>query len=308
MIKNSIYLGITTLFFAALVIMPTQASALGLTPAITEIDLTAGVKTVTTVEVENDSLEEIKLETEVLNFSAESLTGEPTFDFNAAPTGIATWVEVDEGPITLAPGAALDVTVTFDTPANATAGGHYVAVFFNQSVPAEEVGQVSIENKLGALFMATVGEDYTMAGNISVFTADKDSYSDGKALFTVNYKNTGDIQLKPTGTISITDTFGNEVKSIEINKAKGAVLPGLVRAYDADSWAVSGFGKYTATLTMTAGTVSDTATVEYWVMTTTGIVIAIVILLVLILLIVFIVAMAKKSGKKTEEVKKEGQE
>jgi len=309
MIKNSIYLGITTLFFAALVVMPTQASALGLTPAITEIDLTAGKTTVTTVEVENDSLEQIQLTTEVINFSAESLTGEPVFDFTAAPSGIATWVEVDEGPITLAAGAKLDVTISFDTPSNATAGGHYVGVFFNQSVPAEEEGQVSIENKLGALFMATVGENYTMAGDISVFTADKDSYSDGNAVFTVNYKNTGDVHLKPTGTISITDTFGNEVKNITVNAAKGAVLPGLVRAYDADSWAVSGFGKYTATLTMTAGTVTDTATVSFWVMTTTGIVIAIVILLVLILLIAFIVAMAKKSGKKTEEVnKEEGQE
>jgi len=158
--------------------------------------------------------------------------------------------------------------------------------------------------------MATVGENYTMAGDISVFTADKDNYSDGRAVFTVNYKNTGDVHLKPAGAISITDTFGNEVKNIAVNAAKGAVLPGLVRAYDVDSWAVSGFGKYTATLTMTAGTVTDTATVEFWVITTTGIVIAIVILLVLILLIAFIIAMAKKSGKKTEEVNKdqEGQE
>lgn len=305
MIKKSIYLGITTLFFAALVSLPTQASALGLTPAITEINLTAGEKTITTVEVENDSLEAIQLETEVINFSAENLTGEPTFNFDATPTDIATWVDVDKGPINLKAGKTLDVTVTFDTPATATSGGYYVAVFFNQAVPAEEDGQVSIENKLGALFMATVGDDYTTSGDISSFKADKDSYSDGKAMFTVNYKNTGDVHLKPAGTISITDTFGNEVKSIEVNKEKKSVLPGLVREFDVADWDVSGFGKYTATLTMTAGTSTDTATVEFWVMTTTGIVVAIVILLVLILLIAFIIVMTKKSGKKTEEVKKE---
>ncbi len=303
MIKKSIYLGIATLFFAALIVMPKPASALGLTPAITEINLTAGEKTITTVEIENDSLEAIQLTTEVVNFSAENLTGEPSFDFDATPTDIATWVDVDEGPISLDAGETLDVTITFDTPANATAGGHYVGVFFNQAVPAQEDGQVSIENKLGALFMATVGETYTMKGEISAFMADKDNYSDGQAMFTVNYKNTGDIHLKPTGTISITDTFGNEVKSIEVNDAKLAVLPGLVREFAVDSWDVSGFGKYTATLTMTAGTVTDTATVEFWVMTTTGIVVAIVILLVLILLIVFIISMAKKSGKNKEVAK-----
>lgn len=305
MIKKSIYLGIATLFFAALMVMPTQASALGLTPAITEVDLSAGEKTIATVEIENDSLEEIQLETEVVNFSAETLTGEPTFDFDALPTGIAAWVDVDNGPITLAAGEALEVTVTFDTPASTIAGGYYVAVFFNQALPAEEDGQVSIENKLGALFMATVGETSTVAGDISVFTADKESYSDGEAVFTVNYKNTGDIHVKPTGTISITDTFGNEVKSIEVNSGKGAVLPGLVRAYTVDNWEVSGFGKYTATLTLTAGTVTDTATVEFWVMTTTGILIAIVILLVIILLIAFIIVMVKKSSKNKEAGQKE---
>ncbi len=305
MIKKSIYLGIATLFFVGLVAIPSQVSALGLTPAIMEINLTAGEKTITTIEVENDSLETIQLETEVVNFSAEALTGEPTFDFDAVPTGIATWVDVDEGPITLAAGEILDVTVTFNTPSNAVTGGHYVGVFFNQAIPAEEDGQVLIENKLGALYMATVGDSYTTAGDISVFTSDKDSYSDGQAIFTVNYKNTGTIHLKPTGTISITDTFGNEVKSIEVNKDKVAVLPGLVRELKATNWDVSGFGKYTATLTLTAGTVTDTATVEFWVMTTTGIIVAIVILLVLILLIVFIIAKVKKSGKKTEEIEKE---
>lgn len=300
MIKKSIFLGIATLFFAALVGLPTQAAALGLTPAITEIDLTAGEKSLATVEVENDSLEAITLETEVVNFSAEDMTGEPTFDFDATPTGIATWVDVVDGPINLEAGESLDVNITFDTPATAEEGGHYVAVFFNQAIPAEEEGQVSIENKLGALFMATVGEDYAETGDISVFTADKDSYSDGYAAFTVKYKNTGDIHLKPTGTISITDTFGNEVKSMEVNKEKAAVLPGLTRSYSVNNWEVSGFGKYTATLTMTSGAASDTATVEFWVMTTTGIVVAIVILLVLILIIAFIIVMARKSGKKTE--------
>lgn len=299
MIKKSIFLGITTLFFAALLAVPAQASALGLTPAITEIQLTAGEKTVSSVEVENDSAEEIQLTTEVVNFTAENYTGEPSFNFDAVPTDIATWVEVDEGPITLAAGESLDVNVTFDTPSDAKEGGHYVAVFFNQSLPAEEEGQVSIENKLGALFMATVGEDdYMMAGEIYAFSADQDNYSDGQAIFTVNYENTGDVHLKPVGTISIKDTFGNEVKSIDVNAAKGAVLPGLVRTFAVDNWDVSGFGKYTATLTMTAGSVTDSATVSFWVMTTNGIIIAIVILLVLILLIAFIIAMARKSGNK----------
>ncbi|XOU93989.1 MAG: hypothetical protein ACNFW9_04035 [Candidatus Kerfeldbacteria bacterium] len=297
MFKKTIFLGITTLFFAALLVVPSQVSALGLTPAIMEVDLTAGEKTVAVVELKNDTQEEIKLETEVINFTAEGETGQPAFDFEAAQTGIATWVDVDEGPITIKVGATQEVTVTFDTPANATAGGHYVAVFFNETLPDQQDGQLLIESKLGTLFMATVAGDYTEAGSIATFTSDKTNYSDGAVKFAVRFKNTGEAHIKPAGTVVITDMFGKDVESIAVNSEKGAILAGSVREFAVANWDVTGFGKFTATLTMTDGTVTDTEAIEFWVMTTTGIVIVIVIILVLILLIALIIKMSKKSSK-----------
>ena len=297
MFKKTIFLGITTLFFAALLAVPSQVSALGLTPSIMEIELTAGEKTIAVVELENDTLEEIKLETEIINFTAEGETGQPEFDFEAIQTGVATWIDVDAGPISVKAGVTEKVSITFDTPANAVAGGHYVAVFFNETLPDQEDGQLLIESKLGTLFMATVDGNYSEAGSIATFTADKTKYSDGSANFKVRFQNTGDIHLKPAGSVVITDMFGKEVKTIIVNNEKGAVLGDSVREFEVDSWTVSGFGKFTATLTLADGTVTDTATVDFWVMTTTGIIICIAILLVLILLIMFIVKMAKKSGK-----------
>jgi len=296
MLKKSIILGITTLFVSA-VLLPGQAKALSLDPAIMEIDLTAGEKTVAVIELENDTTEELTLETEVVNFTAETDTGDPIFDFDATPTGIATWTEVESGPITLQPGTTEDINVTFDTPAGATAGGHYVAVFFNQTTPADEAGQVNIESKIGTLFLATVAGSYTETGKVASFSADKTNYTEGPVAFSLRYQNTGDVHLKPTGSVAITSMFGKTVKTIEVNSQKGAVLPGNIRKFDVASWQDIGnaFGKYTAKVTLTAGTAQSSATVEFWVISTMGIVIAVVIVIVLIFLIILL---TKAVGRK----------
>lgn len=301
MYKKPITIAVATLFLSALLLIPTGSSALSLDPAILEIDLTAGAKTVAPVTLDNDTLETLNLETEVVTFTVSDETGQPEFAFGETTNGIATWVDVDAGPINLKPGSNEVINIIFDTPAGATPGGYYVAVFFNQASPSDEGGSVMIESKVGTLFLATVAGNYTQAGKIAEFSSSGESTMGDKPVdFTVRFQNTGDVHLKPTGTITITSLLGKTIKTIPVNTDKGAVLPGTIREFDVASWSDLGnaFGKYTAELTMSDGTVTDSQILEFWFFSATGIVIGIVVILVIIFAIVM---MAKSSGKKKSD-------
>ena len=289
MAKKIFFLGFA-LLLAVGIVAPKMASALTLTPTSREVSLTAGQKTATTITLKNETDKAVSLTTEVVNFTAKGETGEPSFDFNATPTDIATWIEVDKGPITLQPAETMEVEVVFNTPSDATAGGHYGAVFFNEYIAGQATGQVNIESKLGTLFLATVKGDYQESGAIASFaTADgKNGYGKGPIGFAVRFQNTGAIHLKPTGSIVIKNMFGKVVKTIPVNTDGGATLPHSIREYTIADWndIGSGYGQYKATLTLTSGTVTDTATISFWIMSTTWlmVVIAVIIVLALILL------------------------
>jgi len=304
MFKKSIVVTIATLFLALLVLPTSEASALTLTPLSREVSLTPGQKSVATVELENEGLEDMQITTEVATFTAKGENGEPVFDFDTTAE-IATWIEINEGPFALPAGQKQQFDVVFDTPTNATPGGHYVAVFFNQLMEAAAPGDVNIESKLGTLFLATVKGTYTEQGKIASFSlkGNKTTYTSGPVAFNpLRYQNTGDVHLKPTGKVTIANMFGNTVKTITVNEDGGAALPGTVRQYDLVSWRDIGnaFGKYTATVTLTAGTVKSTATVDFWVLSTLGIVIAVAVLIVLILIIALLIS---KAGKKSAPAK-----
>jgi len=149
--------------------------------------------------------------------------------------------------------------------------------------------------------LLTVTGTYAETGSIVTFSADSDSYTEGPVMFTLRYQNTGDIHLKPTGKVVVTNMFGTEVKSISVNADKSAVLPGSIRAFEVADWTDlgSGFGKYTATVTLTSGTVTSEATYDFWVLSMTGIIIAVVVILVLIFLIIIIIRAVTKKKPET---------
>jgi len=302
MFKKTI-IGFSAVLFLVFLLVPSRSEAITVTPAIRELNLIAGEETTAVVELENDGLEKVELTTEVVNYTAKGESGEPDFDFDSAPTGAALWMEVTEGPIIIQPGQKTQVAVTFDTPANAQPGGYYAAVLFNMgdSSATTERRDVTIESKIAVPFLATVKGSYTEGGKIIAFglEGNKTSYTAGPVVFSpLRYQNTGDIHLKPTGRVDITDMFGKTVKSIIINEDLGAVLPNSIRKFEVGSWnnLGSAFGKYTATLTLTAGSVKNTASVDFWVLSTTGIVIAVVVFIILIFLIVLLVNKASKKS------------
>lgn len=269
-----------------------SAQAITLIPPTLELGLTPGQKAITVIKLFNESPDTVELFTEARNFTAKNDTGQPDFDFDSEPLGLSTWMEVESGPITIASGERYEVPVTINPPDNADPGGHYAALFFTSAAPEE--GQVKVASKIGTLILANVEGDVEEAGNIEEFIVE-----DGQTMFnrlpvgfTIRFQNTGNVHLKPTGSIEIKNTFGSVTDTLDFNASKGATLPDTTRKYEAvwekgivnsttgsiwaDFWqeynnetSNFAFGKYTAVLNVEAGTnksVTETAEIGFWVL------------------------------------------
>lgn len=302
MIKKLTFI-FTAVLLLAFILMPKQSQALTVTPAIRELTVTAGEKTTAIIQLDNDELQQIQLTTQVVNFTAKDETGEPDLQIGSAPTDAALWLEVTKGPIVIGAGNKAEVVVTADVPAIAKAGGYYAAVLFSFSESAQTAkpNEVSIESKVAVPFLLTVKGTYQEAGQVATFsTADnRMSYTKGPIDFILRYQNTGDVHLKPVGTITVANMFGSPVKTIKVNEDQGAVLPGTIRQFEIPSWknVGTGFGQYTATVKLTTGTISSSAAITFWVVSTTWLfaVIAVVIVLLIVLMTMTRKPLLKKS-------------
>jgi uncharacterized membrane protein len=199
---------------------------------------------------------------------------------------------VTNGPIVIETGQRAEVVVTVNTPASAEPGGYYAGVLFNFSdgTQANQPSEVAIESTVAVPLLLTVKGNYTEAGGIVTFTTadNSNTYSQGPVSFLLRYQNTGDVHLKPVGSITITDMFGKTVKTIKVNEDQGAVLPGTIRKFDVGNWSNVGnaFGQYKAQITLIADKVTSTATITMWVFSTTWlfIIIGVVIVLLIVLM------------------------
>lgn len=299
----------------AFILFLPSVDALTLIPPSLELGLTPNQSSQVAIKLFNEEAKAVELYTEARNFDAHGETGQPEFDFNSDSFGLSSWIQMESGPIVLGAGERYEVPVTITPPTGADPGGHYAAVFFSTSPP--EDGQVRISSKVGTLVLATVAGDILENGEIAQFIL-KDSQTVLTRLpveFITRFQNTGNIHLKPTGKITVTNLFGKTVTELDFNTAQGATLPSTTRRYetiweqaavnnsDGNFWKKFwqeyaneknnfAIGKYTATQDIIAGdkgAIQDTAETSFWIipwrLLLVWLIIAIIAVVVLIMLI-----------------------
>ncbi len=271
-----------------------SAHALTLIPPSIEVDLSPGVTYSDNIKLFNETDHDITLYTEITNFTASEDGSKPQYEFGVELTDVATWIKVEEGPIVLAPKERKEIPYTINPPENAEAGGHYAIIFFSDNPPQKkEAGKIQIGSKLGSLILAKVAGEVNEMGAIESFsTADSKSVFNHLPVdFTLAFHNSGNVHLRPSGTIEIKNTFGKTVRTLDINAESSATLPDSTRTYKTtweesavlhttDNWfgrfweevkneqANFALGHYSATASLLAGQnnqITQQATVSFWV-------------------------------------------
>jgi len=193
------------------------------------------------------------------DFTAGGETGQVLLISPGSQEGyfMSSWVGISPDGINFAPGEEKEIPIKIKVPDTAGPGGYYGAVVFGSIPPKIEEGGVVIvvAQQTGVLVLLQVAGDVIEEARIREFTTDRNSYSTPfKVNFVTRVENLGNVHLKPHGLIEIKSILGKKVATLRVNDSGANVLPNSIRRFE-NSWEGDfGFGRYTATLSLSFGT------------------------------------------------------
>ena len=244
-----------------------QGRGLGISPLTFELTANPGDVIINQLRVYNPSDSTIGMKMEVEDFTVTGEIGHVKIEPAETETySLVRWVETEPTEFTLGPGEWKFVNFTINVPEDAEPGGHYGSILASTvGVVGPGITGSAIAQRVGALVLLSVSGNIKEELTVESFSAPK--YSEyGLIPFTIRFKNTGTIHVKPRGFITITNWIGRKVTDIEFPIRN--VIPEAVRKIET-SWDKKWlwWGKYTATLSGSYG-VSNTpfapAVVTFW--------------------------------------------
>jgi hypothetical protein len=202
------------------------------------------------------------LKSAVNDFKAKDETGNPQVILDnsndSSSYSMKNWV----GPVpelTLASKESRSLTVTVNIPSNAEAGGHYGVIRFSGVPPALSGQSVSLTASVGVLLLTRVDGKITENLVLKSLTIQQNGkstslVSNGPVNILTRIENTGNVHLKPIGTLTVKDTFGKVVATYPFGGPTKNILPQSTRAYNQTFDKKFLFGRYTAQLQAAYGT------------------------------------------------------
>ncbi len=289
---------IASAFLASLAVLgfsPRFASAMTISPPDFNLSTSPGDVIRDVLHVYNEDPYPVTLKPTLLNFtfhSGDETSGAPEFyAANETRNGheLAEWVQLEnDEAFTIGSGERVNIPFTLTIPKNAQPGGHFGAIHLGtmQETPSGDGAQIAVNAKASTLLFVRVSGDVREDLAIESFFSQKRVYARLPAEFTIRVSNEGTTHLIPVGNIFLTNAFGRQVASLEVNGSeKRRVLPGGIRRFEASwlrthlpkgapeyvqQWKNFAFGRYTATLALNYGTADAqklvTATTDFWVL------------------------------------------
>ncbi len=266
---------------------------LQISPVIVEVNVDPGQTYTFKVSPFNITDNDLELTPLVNDFKSRDETGTPQIVLDGslpASASLKNWLTLsDSSPFQLAPKTTKPVIVTLNVPKNAEPGGHYGVVRFTGAGVGQNQDNVALVASWGTLVLVRVSGNITERLNVVDFYTSRHGARSGwfekePISFTERINNGGNVHVKPKGNITITNMFGKQTGSIEINGAGGNVLPSSIRRFDQTFNKANLFGRYTATFNLAYGTNGQilSSSLSFWVIPYKLIIIVLVVLALVI--------------------------
>ncbi|MCL4354395.1 hypothetical protein M1349_02880 [Patescibacteria group bacterium] len=315
-LKSSLLVfSITVFTFTFLALSLKIASAqylksLTITPPAVEKAVSPGDRVEGELKIINDGDMPLSFNVEVQDYIVVDSNGTPNLlPLNTLNSkySAAAWLGVNPTIVTVEPHKRQVFNYYLQVPDDAKPGGHYAAVVYK---PVEEKTKgtgTSVNGVMANLFYITVKGDVKEEASITKFLANLfNEY--GPVSIKAQIKNSGDLHIKPKGSVTVTDLLG---RKSQVALSERNIFPGGgLRDYEETVGSKWMFGPYTAKLAATYGQKNNlplNATVTFWVLPW-KIGLLIVLIIVLVVLGKMYLDKAKtqnghKEDKKPEETK-----
>jgi hypothetical protein len=243
-------------------------------PGKVELQIAPGQSKTVSISVSNrtGAAKLFKLEMEDAAGSQDPGTPIVLLGEQAGPYTMKDFISVADDSFVIEHNKRVQIPVTITLPINAEPGGLYGSLLVTTSslTPETESGapRSAVISRIGTLFFITVPGAVERNGQVVDFSTvpNKNFYTKGPITMGVLFENTGSMHLNPYGSITVTNTFGEEVGFVEIEP--WFVMPKSLRlrevAWDREML----LGRYTITAKINRGydDVIDTQVIHIWVL------------------------------------------
>lgn len=280
--------------------------ALEIAPPVLNLKADPGEVITTKIILRDVSTSPLVVRNQINDFVASGEDGTPRLLLEESdkenPYSLKNWIQ-PLPEFTLQPKQINELPVKIAVPANAAPGGYYGVVRFTAAPPGLDGTGVSLSASLGTLVLLRVNGDAKQLMSVEEFSASKNGKSNWlfespPIEFVARLKNEGSTHEQPTGTITVSDMFGNKIAGVNVNLTRNNVLPSSIRKFDQvlDKSTIGDrflFGRYTADMKIDYGTKGQTltASTSFWVIPYR--LIGFAILLLIIAFVVIRIALAR---------------
>lgn len=185
------------------------------------------------LQVRNTNLSEQTLKMGLRSFSVDNTSGQVKLG-EEAPIEVRQMVTFATPSFSLEAGQIFTQRIAIHTDKNKGFGYNFAITISQQNPPKGKNGQSAIAGSVAVFTLITVdkpgAERKFEFSNLSV---SKHSYEYLPAEITLKLKNTGNVNVQPTGTVFIqrNSTDAKPIAALPLNDAGGYILPGATRAF-----------------------------------------------------------------------------
>jgi len=185
------------------------------------------------------------------NFTALGEEGAVDLTEDETSFSLASWITVSPSETEISGKGTAIFAFSTAVPLNAEPGGHFGSIIFRLKSQGPEQSGALVAQELGALILLRVAGKAKEGASLASFRSTKKIWEKGPVEFEIRVENEGNVHLKPTGVITITNLFGRKVASFPVDPRN--VLPGAIRKSSATWDKKFLFGRYTASLALNYG-------------------------------------------------------
>lgn len=242
-------------------------ASISVSPPSYELSANPGDEITNTIRVDNPLDQPLNISAGARNFTALGEEGQVNLTEDDGTYSLSRWITISPSAVVVGPRQSQEFNYTIKVPANAEPGGRFGSIVFKTAAkPLEGQSGVSVGQEIGSLVFLKIAGNVEEKASIASFKALHGINEYKPVGFEMRVKNAGNVHLRPTGSVTITDFFGKKVATVPLD-AKN-VLPDTVRKMEAE-WKEGGrllFGKYTATVSVVYGSKNQvtTASTSFW--------------------------------------------